>query len=461
MSPEGNDMASKRERARQYYEQCQEAYDEFLTIPHAKSILNVNGRDIDMPSSFYDAYNVPAELLRSVTRPDATSDGDRTGFEYKLLEMMHDKAPFDFDTLKKKDGLKDKRKQKIYKVYFEIYYKQSKSSEPLFKQQVTIGGITYRWCSRKVFNQQIRSLESQIDVGQGLYKQRCSERFSLHRDDTINHYNLRPLVTTVKAYNEIEATNIASQRFDNYITSINVLQVRGKQSVTWFSSKPKTKHKTTVVSIGVFLVKTESKPIDILIENSRKVLPTESLTITDQPARMTQLNILTKAFNDNSPAAVRLSSVTRELAQAIDTDNPNLRQLSYWRCLEIVTAKSGDETRKEADVVKIFQNYYPKIKHWHQMGDIIKNTRNSYVHRGVSETGEELSEYHLNWSQQYAEVAFGIAYYLYKHKAIWKTFDDIDIFFDAYTKTDHELSLTNKFLRTRTGSRHKSSKPQR
>ncbi|GEM_PF-801642 len=451
-------MASKKERARQYYEQCQEAYGEFLTIPHAQSILNANGKEIDMPSPFYDAYNVPAELLRAEVRSDATSEGDRMGFEHKLVEMMHDKAPFDYEALNKKGGTKDKRKQKLYKIYFEVYYKQSSSSKPLFKQQITIGGTTYRWCSRKVLNQKIKLLESQRDAGIGIYEQRRNVIFSLRRSNMMSVHNLRPITATIKAFNKIEAVNTALSRFDNYIASINVLQDRGKQSITWASTRPKTKHKNTVVSMGVYLVKTSSEPIDILIENSRKALPTQNLTITDQPVAMKQLATLMRAFGDNSPAATRLAGVTRELAQAIDTDNPNLRQLSYWRCLEIVTAKTGDETRKEAEVVKIFQNYYPKRKYWKQMGDIIKNTRNSYVHRGVSKSGEELNEYYLNWSQQYAEVAFDIAYYLYKHKAIWNKYSDIDTFFDAYTKTDHELSLAGKFLYARTDSRRRDDR---
>ena len=448
-------MASKKERAKQYYEQCREAYDEFLTIPHAKSILSVNGKQIDLPGPFYDTYNVPAELLRVEVRPDATSEGDRMGFEHKLVEMMHDKAPFDFEVLKKKGDSKDKRKQKLYKIYFEVYYKQSRSSKPLFGQQITIDDVTFRWCSKRALNQQIKLLEDQEDTGKGLYEQRCRESFSLGRNDAINQWNLRALTATVRAFNEIEATNIASFRFDNYMACINVLQVRGKQSITTFTSKPKTKHKTTIVSTVVYLTKTKSKPIEILIERSRKTPPTENLTITDKPARMEQLNILLRAFSDDSPAAIKLQGVTQELAQAIDTNNPNLRQLSYWRCLEIVTAKSGDEIRKEADVVKIFQNYHSKTKYWHQMGNIVKNTRNNYVHRGISVAGDELSEYYLNWSQQYAEAAFGIAYYLYKHKATWKTYGDIDIFFDTYTKTDHELKLANIFLLRRTRESNK------
>lgn len=446
-------MSSKEERARQYYEQCQEAYSKFLTIPHAKSILSMNGKDIDMPSNFYDSYNVPAELLRREVRDDAESESNRIDFEYKLLEMMHDKTSFDFETLKKKKGTKDKRRQKLYKIYFEVYYYQPKSSKPLFKRQITIGGITYKWCNRKTLDRHIKLLESREDAGEGLYVRRRNERLLLRKDDMINSHNLRSIVARVRALNEIEAVNVVSSKMDDYIACVNVLQNRGRQSVTMFSSQPKTKHKTAIVSVGVFLVQTSSEPVDILIENSRQALPTQDLTITDQRIKMSQLITLLRAFDDRSPAAIRLKSITRELAQAIDTDNPNLRQLGYWRCLEIVTAKSNNDTRKEDDIVKIFKNYIPETKHWHQMGDIIKNTRNNYVHRGVSTSGEELNEYYLNWSQQYAEAALKIAFYLYKHRAIWKTDDDIDTFFDLYAKTDNELVLAGNLLRARKSSK--------
>ena len=258
------------------------------------------------------------------------------------------------------------------------------------------------------------------------------------------------------AFSELEAANIVSSRFDDFVTCVNVIQTFGSQSYTIFSTGPKIKHNTVIVSIDVLLVKDPKGEVEILWDASKNVLPKDSITLTDSIDKMKRFKKLLGAFVSDSAPAVRLKRVTRELTQALGTDNPNLRQLSYWRCLELATTKSNHESRKEAEVISIFQNYYPESKHWKQMGELVKKLRNTYVHEGLSGNKEELNEYHLNWSQKYAECAFRVVLYIYDHRKIWKTDDDIDTFFDCYTQSDASLALAGKFLAARQASRNKS-----
>lgn len=168
---------------------------------------------------------------------------------------------------------------------------------------------------------------------------------------------------------------------------------------------------------------------------------------------MALFNNLLKAFRDkSSPAAKRVRYVTLEFASAIDTDDPNLRQLGFWRCLEIATRRSS-ENRKEKDIIKIFQNYHSRALHWQQQGQLILDMRNIYVHQGVSSNTNKPNDFYLNWSQQYAEAALRVLVYLYNNRSIWKTEDDIDIFFNHYSQSDRALELAGKLLAARNKSR--------
>ncbi|CAN5658780.1 hypothetical protein BH23PAT2_BH23PAT2_10150 [soil metagenome] len=443
-------MANSLERAKQLYLQCQNAYEQYISSPHAKSILQDGDENIDMPNHFYDAYNVPAELLYSELYDSKGGKAERIIFDRNLLLMLHKKQGFSKAQLQCKPQVKDRRLRKRFEVYFEVYYRQSGFAPLLFKKQMTIGGTTYKWCSKQTFRRQVRAMEASEGAHSGLYKRRRGERFSTN--SSLYEKDQRPIKASLLAFNELEAANQILSGFDNFVSCVNVAQTIGSQSFTVFSDSPRTKPKSVIVSVAVMLVKAPSKDVDILWDTSRQILPKTTMTLTEQPSKMKMLKKLVKACDDSTPAAKRLKFVTQELSQAIDTDNPNLRQLGLWRCLEIATAKSN-QSRKESDVIKIFQNYYPKAEHWHQMGELVKNLRNRYVHQGVNSDNNELNDYHLNWSQQYAECALRVLLYVYEHRAVWKTEADIDVFFDCYAQSDSSLMLAGKFLTERTNSR--------
>lgn len=442
-------ISKSEEKARQLYRQCQEAYDEYIAIPgHGRSILEYKGEEIDLPNPFYDPYNVPAELLHQEVRGHTASDDDRMDFEYKLAYMMHKHLAFDTSLLKS-DASKGRYRQ--YTVYFEVFYSQSQNSRPLFSKQLTLSGVTYRWCSLRRFSRIVDILESYDDTGKGLYYQRCRERFSLPVGSTsiISRHKLHQVQATVTARSDIEATNLVSRKFSNYIACVNVIQAMGTQAYTSFSTGPKTKHKTCIASVDVFLVEPPQGEVQILIDTSRQLLPTVQLSLTQNDNKMKRLKTLVKSFDNTSPAAKRLQNVTLELYSAFNTDNPNLRQLSYWRCLELASAFQGQQSRPEREIIKIFQNYYPNRKYWAQIGVLIKDLRNNYVHRGISSGKGEPSEHHLNWSQRYGESAFLITLYLYEHRKVWSTNDDIDTFFNHYSQSNHSLELASALLAAR------------
>lgn len=448
------------ERARQLYLQCCTAYQEYLKIPNIpRTILGDGKNGIIIPSYFYDNYNVPAELLYEELLGYANvSEGERISFDHKLLRLVNDNKGYDEARLISKSPRQISTRK--FNIYFEVYFNKTQSAPELFKKQLTIHGIKFSWCNTLTFSHVVSCFESGTNLASsrpnvlngdgfpGLYKIRRNERFPKLTNDLYLH----AIKASVTAANEIDAVNLVAAAFDGFMDCVNVTQSLGAQDFNLTGGPIKSK--SVIVSVGVFLAKSDVGKIDILWEDTaRHVLPKQSLELTANQSKMKFLNNLLRAFcDDSSPAAKRIRQVTSEIAQAIDTDNSNLRQLGFWRCLEIA-ARNMNENRKDKDIIKIFQNYYPQTKHWHQQGEIIHRTRNNYVHQGVSSESGNPNDFRLNWSQKYAEAALKILVYLYNHKSVWKTDTDIDIFFDNYSRSNRELEFANKFLNARRNTR--------
>jgi hypothetical protein len=417
--------------------------------------------DIAMPGYFYDEYNVPAELLfKELMGAKNTSQGDRMLFDNKLLHLVAGKKEYDEAYLLSKPTRK--KVPKKFNVYFEVYFNNERSAPELFKEQIVLSGANFKWCSRRTFSRVISHFESGPNLAgdkpnilngrgfSGLYKKRRNEKFPHLRDDTV----LRPVKASVTALHEVDAVSMVATAFEGYMDCVNVAQSLDARSFN-MSNGP-TKSKSAIVFTGVFLAKGDTDRIDILwVDTNRYYLPKQKLTLTSSPGRVKILNNLLRAYRDNnSQAANRVRWVVSEFAQAIDTDNSNLRQLGFWRCLEIATRKTS-ENRKDKEIIKIFQNYYPDKEHWQQLGKLIHSTRNDYVHQGVASKSGKPNNFYLNWSQEYAEAALRILLYLYNNRTVWKTDDDIDSFFDNYSRSDRELELAKKFLIERTKSNSK------
>lgn len=446
------------ERAKQLYLQCRKAYKD--TKDSSGMVWNDGGKSISMPSHFDDAYNIPAELLfKELQGSGDPSQGARTDFDYRLLRLVSSDADYNSSSLKQNS--KKKVSLKKFDVFFQVYFHKEHSAPNLFNQQITLDGIKFTWCSQRTFSHLVSCFESSENLATdkpnalggdgfpGLYRRRRNERFP----ELTNESNLHAIKATVQAVHIIDATDQAATAFRDFMSCVNVAQAFGSRNVSLSESAPKPK--SAVVYTGVFLVKSDDdKKIDVLWTSSKRhTLPSQSLNMTTSQSKMTFLNNLRKAFcDDSSPAAKRVRYVALEFALAIDTDDSNLRQLGFWRCLEIATRKSS-ENRKEKDVVKIFQNYHSKTLHWRQQGQLILDTRNTYVHQGVSSKSNKPNDFYLNWSQQYAEAALKILLYVYNNRSTWKTENDIDTFFDHYSQSDRTLVLAGKFLAARNKSR--------
>ncbi len=429
---------TKDSDAKKLYTQCCDAYHKWLL----RQEINDHSGGLLSPGHFYDAYNVPAELLFMKLNSSTQEFPERAYAEFdgNLLEMVNKKAPYDREKLK--IMFSESRGKKI-KVYFQIYLPNSNKID-LFKTQITLCGIKFTWCNSQSF----RRIETKADDTQS---------YSYYRNKIFpkpdNEFNIHAVKASLNDSSIESATSKVSKAFHDFMSCINVVQAFDRQSFK-LSHNP-DEIKTVVCNTGVFIAENDDEVQILWSRLRRHVLPQKELEELNENKKKL-LRILVRAFQDKERAvAKRIKCAVAEFASAIDTDDPNLRLLGFWRCLEITTRRANKQTRKEEEILNIFQNYYPKkYKHWAQQGSLIMYRRNTYVHQGVSSVDTSSRDYHLNWAQQYAEAAIRILVWLYTNHATWKSDDDIDVFFDYYGKSDHSLELAGKMLRDRMRELH-------
>lgn len=435
--------------AKQLYEQCQKAY-EHSENKH-ETIWEINDKKIPTPSEFDDLYNVPSILLfQELCRTNRSLKGRFEDFRENLLLNLFDKKAFNHISLSK---VSNGNKFKSYKIYFEVYF-QKRNTTPLpFKKEISIRGLKFKWCNQKTFARTYNS-----------YIQAQAKEFGFRESnldqDRLKHFpslsnsgkrNIHPIVVEVIANTPSQAVSRVLNAFEIVESSINVVQNIGTRSVYYLGKPPAN---NALVRTGIIFAVDSSKTVEIF-QPDQKIykLPNLELKFTNNQNKIKLFHNLIRANCNDTAISQRILAVTKELNLAYSTDNLGLRQLSYWRCLELATAKNSS-SRKEKEIIQIFQNYYPN-EAWKQMGETILKLRNTYVHRGeLLDENDFFKNYYLNWAKQYAEASLRILLYLFKNQSKWKNIADIDKFFDYYIESDKSLKLANELLKARHRSRH-------
>lgn len=435
------------EYAKQLFKQCKDTHSKCSSkydIRYCFSGLEMMG-----PSEFDDEFNVPAILLfQELCSSNAKIGGHYDNFRLNLLKAIHNDEVFDVEQLTQ---LPPPKQCKKYKVLFEVFFQKENNKVSLpFKRQILVRGLKYKWCSQRTIKSMFNLHQARQENIFGMPLFTLEQQRSLYFPKLNNNGMtcIHPVITTVDAENAYAALDMALSNFEIVKDAINIVQAIGMQKVTYSGKRPAS---ITAVTTGIFLAY-NSLDINDLIFYSPKTniyeLPRQKLSFTNNQSRMDLFHEIIKALCDNVPVSRRIKSVVGELSLAYATDIPGLRQLSCWRCLELATAKSGNN-RKEKEIIQIFQNYYPN-KFWKQMGSLVMKVRNTYVHQGkLIDSGGFSRDYYLNWSQQYAEKSLLILLYLYNNRSTWKTEQQIDKFFDYYAESDDSLKVAQQLLSAR------------
>lgn len=437
----------KIEHAEQLYKQCSETYARCANRYDAA--YKIDGIDIRCPNDFDDEFNVPAILLfQELCKSKKRLNDNYEAFRRNLLRAIYSKSDFNIQNLA---DLPSSGQTKRYEVYFEVFFqKEDNEVSPIFRRQLSVGDVKFRWCSKKTMATAFKTYHKHHKRSFGMpfstIDQFRSLRFPSLTPQGEKH--IHPIMTTVRAKNPYEAINTALSSFEVIEDAVNVVQIMGLQSIHLGGKHPAN---LTMITTGIYIANNRLDPSDsILCDSAIKIyeLPKQKLSFTKNRDRISLFHEIIKASCDAADVSRRVRSVVSELALAYSSENSGLRQLSCWRCLEIATAKSG-ENRKEKDIIRIFQNYHSS-KHWKQMGTLVMKARNTYVHQGKpAGSGGFSGDYYLNWSQQYAEKALLVLLYLYKHRATWRTKQQIDRFFDYYAEPNESLEVARRLLSAR------------
>ncbi len=440
-------MTMKLERAKQLYKQCEETYKRCINRYDTAYVMG----SVEMrgPNDFDDEFNVPATLLfQELCHGNKNMDGHYDVFRWNLLLSIHAKEEFNEKKLTRNSPLKQ---LKEYRVYFEVFVQKENSKVSLpFKQYVVVNGIKFKWCSQRTVAAAFNDYQSRPEGSIGVPSLTIDQQRSLVFPELTDSGKrcIYPVVAVVSSDNAYNALNMALSNFEIVKNAVNITQAIGLRSVCLSGRRPAS---LTMVTTGLYIARSISDPSDsILRRSSVKIheLPKQKLNFTGDRKRVDLYHKIIKAACDSATVSSRVRSVVEELSLAYSSDNPGLRQLSCWRCLEIATAKSN-ENRKEKDVIRIFQNYHSNT-FWKQMGDLVLKLRNTYVHQGkLIDFGGSTSDYYLNWSQQYAEKSLMVLLYLYDNRSTWNTEQHIDKFFDYYAEPDSSLKVAQQLLSAR------------
>jgi len=440
---------AKESRVKQLYKQCSESYWE----SGFGSGISQNG--IPKPSDFDDSYNVPAELLFiELCKSKKVLANHWSDFSFNLMSNIHNKHDYDFNSLTKYKA--SRQRLKTFRIYFQLCFQlENIDSESLFNKQLTINEVTFRWCSQKNFSRIISDFESGIKIMQGakdiLQGKGQPGTYLTHRNrlfPTLTNQaekSLRPVVATVSACNYIDATNRVVDAVSLLVNSANISLTIGSRKFSW-SGGNKRKPNISIAVVELYLVDDTNKK-QILFGDRVYDLPSRKVNFSKNGNRKHIFNKLIRSATGDCVVSARIRKVIRELSLANNSTDRSIRQLSYWRCLELATAKCGS-SRKEKEIIKIFQNYYIN-KFWKQMGDLILSARNTYVHQGVQSSPGETFDHYVNWSQQYSEKALMILLSLYDDRTLLKTEGDVDKFFDYYSESNESLKVAGILLARR------------
>lgn len=445
----------QRNKCKTLYEQCQKSYDN--TSNNYGFTVNVSGKSILAPSMFDDYFRVPEELLYStVCGINKNWIGNRQNFSLELLTRLSDKVVFDEEwiTGKKRTG----RRVKQYFVYFEVFYFEDadrKTTTKPFHGILEIKNIKFSCCAKREYANIAEKylVQEKKKEGNNLLKT-VSNANELRRFPKIHNEQegfVHPVKAEVAAYNSFDAAEKALAAFSIFANCFNVAQVKGRFRLRISGGGPRTTDsKTTMVDTGTYFI----------AENGEKIVHYNSGMFFNRlpknyfdpsPDRHKLLNELLIAVTTENPVKERISNVVRDLATSYNVEDSGTRQLGFWRCLEHTTRKCG-KTRKEKDIIDIFKNYREDLC-WKQMGDIVLELRNGYVHVGKLLGEDEVQDNYINWAQEYAEASLNILLYLFKNRAKWNTTSAIDDFFDYYSRTDGSLGVAKMLLAARTRQR--------
>lgn len=426
-------MSNKEEKARQLFLQAEKAYRK------------------GQPDFFNRPFAIPAEHLYQemcLTAKLATDDVRRRPFrqtfDSRLRKLIEDKKPFDLEYLSS-NILKTlaKQPQQKYTIYFGVPIKKSTSTPLPFGKSVKLDGVVFRHVSQKQF-ERAHKKECLTD-----YYRKCESNLQFGDKRTWVMRDFYYFKADIVSGSDESAANQAIDAFEILYVCATVAQNGNSYSHTLGGTK--TKSRSVMAPAGLLLVSSDKHAnCELLWTSDIRMKSDQSLSFTTSTGKSRRFALYKRVCHENTPISKRIRLVLFEFAKALHIEDPHIRQLGFWRCLETATGKQG-ASRPEQEIVQILSKYYKAAPHWRQQGDIVKDIRNKFVHQGTaleSDSWGSVDKY-LNWTQEYVDISLAILLWMRRNNVGKKSVNEIDDFFDLYVKSDQTLRLAGKMLRGR------------
>lgn len=440
-----------RNRICSLYEQCLNAYNDFMKEYNADVVFN----NKPWPGPLCDSFNVPAEIMfRELCKVNKAWIDCQPDYLDKLLDYIVPKRDFnveEFVRFSKKDVKIERQK---FVIYLELYYRLNDGRHNrVFPNNLTIDGASISWTSKK----ELSDIDSKYISGNKYDnhgyingdEKPLREMRKFPRLKSSSERDIHPIKIEVYAINSFAALNFAMQKIQILLDCLNFVQTYNITTQRIFSGgKDNLKEEVVIVDTGIYLVVCGDEIERHYSLKRRDSIPGKKITRSKKKNKLFQE--ICSAATNRSPIMERLRKILDDYSLACVTNNVGLRHLSYWRCLEHATRRTSGMSRSEEEILRIFKNYYSDDKAWSQMAILIRENRNRYVHEGIAEAGSGVFvDLYIRWAKSYAVVAVWIMVYLYRKKELWDTNEKIDYFFDFYSKSDEELSVARELYRTR------------
>lgn len=430
-------MSGKADRATQYFLQAKKAY------------RGKNGDEF-----FNSSFTIPAELLfiemckmTSIGRDYKYRLSFRQIFDARLKKLIEEKQ--DFNELYLGGDIKQtiqKQKRNSYWVYFGVPIKRFSSTPLPFGKTIKLDGITFQSIDQEQFER--------------AHTKECLRDFYDKFDENLKPRESRTWLlkdfcyfkANVEADNTMTGANLVADAFSVLYVCATVAQNSHLYQHSMFNVK--TKSRSILAPVGIMLVSLKGHSnCDIYWSSDIRTKSDESLTFTTKPDKMRFFPVYLRSCHESTPISKRLRLVLFEFANALHAIDPHIRQLGLWRCLEIATSKQGT-SRPEKEIIQIIGNFYGGSQSWRQQGNLIKDARNNFVHNGTTlerDSWGSVDKY-LNWTQEYVDKALTILRFMREQNIGKKSSDEIDDFFDLYSKSTDTLKLAGRMYRGRSKS---------
>lgn len=439
-------MADKLRQMESFYDQCLKAYEE------CRKGTGLLMNNMSSPSIFYDEYNIPSELLfNALCKKDPVWVKERYVFEWRLLEWVFNRKKWDIESFseKRKSSLPIKK----YSVYLELFYQCDNPKCRPFTRQLKIDNVCIEWCNKRDYQanyknyvaeeQKRRRTENSYHISTipDLVSDRRFPKISKQMEKYIH-----PIRAMVYSTNGFSAAVTALEKVDLLLNSLNVSQGIQKYSTRLFGGSSETLgSKTIFVTTGHYLVVGENE-IDVYYTDDQ-ILKLPHNKYNPIAWKRDLFRKIITCISDDCFMRDRIRNVVNDLSLAYSSTNAGIKILSYWRCLEHAT-RDPSRNRKELEIIEIFKRRHSS-KHWKQMGDLVLESRNKYVHSGIYSGKEKFADNYINWAQKYAEQSLYLMIFLYKNRKIWKNEEELGAFFDNYAKSDKYIQAVGNISKIR------------